>query len=95
MKISEDKKNSIILFILNKIDEGEQSVSQKVADSLGINQSTVHSYLNEMTDKNIIRKIKRGKYEIVNDSFSYEFSRSKGELNEETEVFRKSFSAHI
>ena len=95
MKISEEKKNSIILYILNKIDEGERSVSQKVADSLGINQSTVHSYLNEMTDKKIIRKIKRGKYEIVNDSFSYEFRRSKGELNEETEVFRKSFSAHI
>ncbi len=95
MKISEEKKNSIILYILNKIDEGERSVSQKVADSLGINQSTVHSYLNEMTDKKIIRKIKRGKYEIVNDSFSYEFRRSKGELDEETEVFRKSFSTHI
>ena len=95
MKISEEKKNSIILYILNKIDEGEQSISLKVSESLGINQSTVHAYINELVDKRIIRKIKRGKYEIVSVSFSYEFSRSKGELNEESEVFRKSFSEHI
>ena len=48
MKISEEKKNSIILYILNKIDEGEQSISLKVSESLGINQSTVHAYINEL-----------------------------------------------
>ena len=50
MKFSDEKKNSIIMYILEKIDGGVDSLSKYVSEELGISQNTVHSYLTELKE---------------------------------------------
>lgn len=86
MKLSDDKKQTIRLYILEKIEQGDPSVAQTVADTFGINASTVHAYINEMVDENIIEKVKRGQYEPVCTEYEYGLSRLDGELEDEMRV---------
>ena len=48
MKFSDEKKNSIKMYILEKIEQKTESLSKYVSNELGISQNTVHSYLSEL-----------------------------------------------
>ncbi len=87
MKFSEERKKSIIEYILTKIDEGADGISHIAAETFGISQSTVHVYLNELKDKGIIKKGSRDKYFLVSEKYTYELSREKGELKSEDAIF--------
>ena len=84
MKVT-DKKRDIILYILEKIEQKDKSISKSVSENFGINQNTVHTYINELVNENIIRRVKRGSYEnnklkqrIIN---SYEMDFEKKEIS--------------
>lgn len=84
MKYSNDKKQAIILYILEKIESGAQGISKIVAETFNISTNTVHIYLNELIKNEIIEKQQRGKYQLVNKINEYTFIRSKGELTSDT-----------
>ena len=84
MKYSNDKKQSIILYLLEKIESGAQGISKIVAETFNISTNTVHIYLNELIKNEIIEKQQRGKYQLVNKINEYTFIRSKGELTSDT-----------
>ena len=95
MKFESAKKQSIISYILEKISQNTESLSKKVADEFNISTNTVHSYLNELISENIIKKSKRGKYELVTNFYTYNFKRSLGHLNSDTYAFDSCLLEHI
>jgi len=80
MKISNDKKQSIILYILDKISAGSKSVSKEVSEAFNISPNTAHAYLKELLNENIIVKHKRGEYKLVTTQEIHTFKRSQKEL---------------
>lgn len=95
MKFDEEKKQSIKRYILEKISQKDPSVSKSVAMTFSVNPSTIHAYMNELVDENIIRKIKRGQYELVTFTHAYTLSRENGDLNDDTYAFNVCLKNHI
>ena len=87
MKFSAEKKASIKMYILEKIDQKTERLSKHVADELGISQNTVHTYITELLEENVIAKNKRGSYELVTNCFEYTLERSRGELDHDTYAY--------
>lgn len=84
MKYTTEKKQTIILYILEKIAAETQSLSRVVAETFNVSTNTVHLYLNELMNNGIIKKQKRGKYILVNTCQEYTFKRSAGDLKSDT-----------
>lgn len=84
MKYTNDKKQAIVLYILEKIAAKTPSLSKVVSQTFNISTNTVHGYINELLAENIIFKPKRGEYELVTNQTEYIFLRSKGELESDT-----------
>lgn len=95
MKFDAQKKQDIILYILEKIEQKNPSISKCVAETYGISTNTVHSYLTELQNDRIIEKIKRGQYKLVTNQLTYVLSRDKGELDDDTYALNMYLSKHI
>ncbi len=95
MRFSQEKKNSILIYTLEKISEGTERLSDYVANTFGISQNTAHSYINELVAKGIIRRVKRGSYELVTDVYNYRLNRSSGDLDNDTDSFHSCLEPHI
>ena len=89
MKFSDEKRSSIKMYILEKIDQNTESLSRYVSQELGISQNTVHSYLTELQNDGVIKKSKRGSYELTTKRFEYLLKRSDGELDSDTYAYDK------
>ena len=87
MKYSNDKKQTIILYILEKIAANTKSLSKVVSETFNISTNTVHAYLNELLADGAIKKQKRGKYELCTSLEVYNFSRKKGELESDSRPY--------
>ena len=84
MKYTNEKKQTVILYILEKIEAGAQNLSKAVSEAFNISTNTVHTYLNELIECNIIKKEKRGKYKLISTLDEYTFNRSEGKLASDT-----------
>ena len=65
MKFTEEKKQAVLRYILEKISQQDPRVTKTVSETMDINQNTVHSYISELIDQGVIRRVKRGQYELV------------------------------
>lgn len=83
MKFTEEKKKSIRSYILQKINSGCTNLTKTVSESLDINQNTVHTYVNSLVEENIIRRVKRGQYELISTKYAYDLKRSAGDLKDD------------
>lgn len=95
MKFNEEKKKAIIQYILEKIEQGNEGISKTVSEVFSVNQNTVHTYINELTEQNIIKRVKRGMYELSNNSFMYELNRKNGDLDSDDYAFNHYFYQYI
>lgn len=95
MRFSEDRKETIRRYILEKISQGVTSVSKTVADTFDVNPSTVHAYINELVDEQIVRKKRRDEYELIAHEFKYELKRSVGDLDTDTYAYDTCLYEHI
>ena len=86
MKVT-DKKRDIILYILNKIEQNNKSISKSVSENFSINQNTVHTYINELVNENIIRRIKRGTYELVTTKNEYSFNIKEENIKSDVYIY--------
>lgn len=87
MSFSTEKKNSIILYLMEQIQKGNTSAVKKTAETFETTVATVHKYLDMLLQDNVIRKLKRGQYELVKASKEIRLKRSAGELNSEQRIF--------
>ncbi len=95
MKFSLEKKNSIIMYMLEKIDQKENDVSKRVSEKCDISRNTVNEYLKELQEKNIICKVKRNQYRLITETFEYHLKRSRGEIDSDTYAYDRFFEQHI
>lgn len=77
-------KESIYLYILEKINNGDKQISKSVADSFNINQNTAHDLINQLIDKGIIIREKRDTYFILNKETHFYF---KAPFEDETYIY--------
>lgn len=95
MRFDDKKKQSIILYLLEKIEQGDEGISRAVSEVYDVNQNTVHTYINELVDKKIITRVKRGEYKLIDKTYSYTLSRSRGDLDSDTYAYDNIFLKHI
>lgn len=95
MKFNEEKKKHIIMYLLEKIDQKVENPSQIVAETFLVNRNTVHTYINELVENNVIKRVKRGIYELVDTTFEYYFQKEADEINSETEIYNVTLKKHI
>ena len=95
MRFDKEKKKSIIIYLLEKIDRGDESISKSVSEAFSINQNTVHSYINELVEHDIIRRIKRNQYDLISKKFEYHLKRSAGQLDSDTYAYNAYLHQHI
>ena len=89
MKFPAERKKMIMEYILTKISESSNGLSGSVSQAFGIGTSTVHLYLKELIDKGVICKSGRDKYSLIGETNTYLFTRSKGEIISEDEIYKK------
>lgn len=92
MKFSAEKKQAVIRYILEKITQQDPSVTKTVSEAMGINQNTVHHYITELLEQGVIRRTKRGQYELVRQEYDYCLKRSDGDLDSDTYAYQHCLS---
>lgn len=95
MRFDEEKKKSIIIYLLEKIEQNDESISKAVSDAFSINQNTVHTYINKMVEEGVIERVKRGQYKLVKTESEYHLKRSQGDLDTDTFAYDHCLFSHI
>lgn len=95
MRFDKEKKMSIILYLLDKISKKSENISKQVTETFGVNQSTVHSYINELVKDGVLKKIKRGEYELIKNKYEFCLSRSDGHLDSDTYAYNACLKQYI
>ncbi len=95
MKFSQEKKDSIISYILEKAAGNCKNLSKTVSENLKINQNTVHRYIDELIQKGTLVRKKRGAYELKSLEKRYYLFRSKGELASDIAVYEKTLEPYV
>lgn len=95
MRFEKAKTGAITQYLLEKIAAQDPRVVQSVSAAFSIDQSTVHRYLKELLSKGVIRRAKRGRYELVTTAETYTFLRSRGELEEEQRIYNDHLFSHF
>lgn len=95
MRFDEEKKKSIIIYLLEKINQKDDGISKSVSDAFSVNQNTVHTYINELVKDKIIRRVKRGQYELITYEHRYKLQRANGDLDNDTYAYKKCLYPHI
>ena len=54
MKFTTEKKRSIMMYILEKVDAGVDGLSAHIASTFDISPNTAHNYINELLEQGII-----------------------------------------
>lgn len=95
MKFNEEKKKTIISYLLEKIDKGDTGITKTVSEVFSVNQNTIHTYINQLVEDQIIERVKRGQYKLVDRSYSYQLNRRAGDLDSDTYAFNNFLRQHI
>lgn len=95
MKFNNEKKEAIVSYLLEKIAERSDNISKRVSEAFDINQNTVHTYINQLVKDNIIKRVKRGEYELVENSYEYNLSRKDGGLESESYAYSMCLKQYI
>jgi len=95
MKFTQEKKESVKAYILEKVSEDCQNLSKTVSENLGINQATVHRYIEELLEENIIIRQKRGKYELKEKDITFVLSRASGDLRSDIAVYERTLEPYV
>lgn len=95
MRFDPEKKKAIIRYLLEKIASGAESISNTVAKELNVSPNTVNNYIGDLDEEGVIRKVKRGVYELVKKEYWYELKRSEGHLDTDTYAFEVCLRPYI
>ena len=95
LRFEKEKKDAIMRYLLKKLDEGVPNAAKVVSDAFGINQNTVHTYINELLRQGTIERVKRGVYRLTEQSADYSLSRQKGEIRDEQVIYETRLSQHL
>lgn len=94
MSFTEEKREKIKRYILEKINTDQKDLAQRTAQTFKISLNTVYRYLKELEKKEIIVK-KGNKYEFIENTHVFMLRRSKRDLVEEDEIYVKYISNFV
>jgi anti-sigma regulatory factor (Ser/Thr protein kinase) len=94
MSFTEEKREQIKWYILEKIDISEKNIAKKTSETFHISLNTVYRYLKDMENVHIIKKDGKA-YELVGDYDYVLLTRSKNELLEEDAIYFDFIEKHI
>lgn len=83
MKLSDDKKQAIILYICERIANKSQGITKGVAEAFEISQNTANTYLVQIQNDGIIRKLKRDSFELITETHRFQLCRDNEELDDD------------
>ena len=86
MSFSEQKRTSVILYLIEKIAEGRKDAVKATAESFAISLNTVYRYLRELEQDGTIKKEGR-RYTLIKSHQLFHLEREKGELESEDQIF--------
>lgn len=86
MSFTEEKRQQVKRYILEKIERNQKNVVKKTAETFGLSLNTIYRYLRELEEDRILVR-KNGWYEFVESAWTVVLSRSKGELYAEDEIY--------
>ena len=95
MRFTAEKKRKVELYILEKILQKDPTLTSSVAEALDLNQATVHSYVNDLLDRGIIKRVKRGAYELNDQEHWYHLERTDGSLVFDDLVYSEYVEKHL
>ncbi|MBQ6372171.1 MAG: DUF4325 domain-containing protein [Oscillospiraceae bacterium] len=95
MRLPEERKNDIRLYLLEKIAQNKTGLTKAVAEEFGIDRSTVYRLISGLEQEGIISRLKRDEYELVTHEYVYLFSRKAGELDSDTFAYDTCLLPHI
>ncbi|MBR4087590.1 MAG: DUF4325 domain-containing protein [Clostridia bacterium] len=95
MKFTQEKKESIKAYILEKISEDCKALTKTVTENLGVNQATVFRYIEELLDEDLIIRKKRGQYELREKDVTFILSRAKGDLRSDIAVYERTLEPYV
>ncbi len=95
MKISEERKQQIIIYLLEKIYQKHESISKTVMEAFDINQNTVHGYINQLVDEGVIRRVKRGQYELISNVYEHTITKGEKAMVDDTIAYTRYLSPLI
>ncbi len=94
MSFTEEKRETIKQYILEKIHENSPNIAKRTSESFHISLNTVYRYLKEMETRQVI-KYENEKYSLVQTLDCYELVRSKNELIYEDIIYNKYISNYM
>ena len=94
MSFTKEKRIQIKIYILEKLDSGDQELIKKTTDVFGISDKTVYRYLQEMVNEGILIKTNR-QYALINEEFKYHFKRTEALEQGEDFIYSHYILKHI
>lgn len=91
MKFNSDKKETIIMYMLEKIFRNDKTVIQSTAEAFQISKTTAIHYLQELSDSGIVRKEARGVYKLAETEHVLTLSRENGDFSRSEDRIFESF----
>ena len=94
MSFTEEKREKIKRYILEKIDTDQKNLAKRTAQAFEVSLNTVYRYLKELEERKIIVK-KGSKYKFIETASVFVLKRSKRDLLEEDEIYAKYISDFV
>lgn len=95
MKFTKEKKQAIIDYILEKIEQKEPGLPAAVINTFQINEATFYKYINELLENKTIQKTARGQYRLSDKTYRYHLMRKDGDLDRDTIAYDKCLYPHV
>ncbi len=95
MRFNAEKKRAIVLYLLEKIEAGAENLSKSVAEAFGINQNTVHTYINQLAEQNIITRVRYGQYALNETVYTHKLKRSCGDLDSDMHAYAAFLKSYV
>lgn len=88
MSFTEEKRDQVKKYILEKIDNRQSGIAKRAAEAFDTSLNTIYRYIREMEEEGIIQKEEK-KYKLTEKKKSIVLVRSSGEIKEEDTIYEK------
>ncbi|MCD8362772.1 MAG: ATP-binding protein, partial [Lachnospiraceae bacterium] len=97
MSFSQERREHIKRYILEKISEGQDGIAKKTSENFQISLNTVYRYFRELEEDGVISKDPKNnkRYTLVKCQNVVHLKRSQGELLEEDSIYMEYIDKYI
>ncbi len=94
MSFTEEKRDQVKKYILEKIDHNQSRIAKYASEVYGTSLNTIYRYIRELEADGVIYK-ENGTYRLTSKKFKIYLKRSSGEMNEEDTIYEKYVKPYV